>query len=99
MGGNVYVFFGKSGVLAYDLSGNELWRVNVGTSSDDRAWGSSSSPIVHEDLLVVPAGPEGRAIVGLDKYTGKEVWRSPADTLGNVWERQPLPRWAIRQSW
>ena len=84
-GKNVYVFFGKSGVLAYDLAGNELWKVSVGTSSDDRAWGSSSSPIVVEDVLVVPAGPEGRAIVGLDKYTGKEVWRSPADSLGNVW--------------
>jgi len=84
-GKNVYVFFGKSGVLAFDMAGNQLWQVSVGTSSDDRAWGSSSSPIVVEDLLVVPAGPEGRAIVGLDKYTGKETWRSPADTLGNVW--------------
>ena len=84
-GKNVYVFFGKSGVLAFDLNGTQLWQTSVGTSSDDRAWGSSSSPIVVEDLLVVPAGPEGRAIVGLDKYTGKEVWRSPADSLGNVW--------------
>ncbi len=84
-GKNVYVFFGKSGVLAFDMAGNQLWQVSVGTSSDDRAWGSSSSPIVLDDLLIVPAGPESRAIVGLDKYTGKEAWRSPADTLGNVW--------------
>ncbi len=84
-GKNVYVFFGKSGVLAFDMAGNELWKTSVGTSSDDRAWGSSSSPIVVDDLLVVPAGPEGRAIVGLDKYTGKETWRAPADSLGSVW--------------
>ena len=71
-GKNVYVFYGKSGVLAYDMSGHQLWQTSVGTSSDDREWGSSSSPIVFEDLVIVPAGPEGRAIVGLDKYTGKE---------------------------
>ena len=84
-GTNVYVFFGKSGVYAYDLDGKELWHASVGTQSDDRAWGSSSSPIVVNDVLIVPAGPETRAVVGLDKKTGKELWRSESDGLGNVW--------------
>jgi outer membrane protein assembly factor BamB len=84
-GKNVYVFFGKTGVLAFNMEGQQLWKAQVGTGSDDRQWGSASSPIVYEELLVVPAGPESRAIIGLDKYTGKEVWRSDADTLGNVW--------------
>ena len=84
-GKNVYVFFGKSGVFAYDLDGKELWNASVGTGSDNMAWGSSSSPIVHEDLLVVAAGAEARAVVGLDKNTGKELWRSESDSLGSVW--------------
>ncbi len=84
-GKNVYVFFGKSGVLAFDLDGKELWKVSVGTGSDGRQWGSSSSPIVHEDVLIVPAGPEGRALIGLDKNSGKELWRLPSEKLGNVW--------------
>ncbi len=84
-GKNVYVFFGKSGVLAYDLEGKQLWEASVGKGSDDRRWGSSSSPIVHENVLIVPAGPEGRALIGLDKNTGKELWRLPSDKLGNVW--------------
>lgn len=84
-GENVYVFFGKSGVYSYDLDGKELWHVSVGTRSDDRAWGSSSSPIVVDNVLVVPAGAESRAVVGLDKQTGKELWRSESDGLGNVW--------------
>jgi outer membrane protein assembly factor BamB len=85
-GKNVYVFYGKSGVLAYDLSGNQLWQTSVGKKSDDREWGSSSSPILYEDLLIVPAGPEDRSLVGLDKYTGKVVWRTdPTDSLGSVW--------------
>jgi outer membrane protein assembly factor BamB len=84
-GTSVYVFFGKSGVYAYDLDGKDLWSASVGTQSDDRAWGSSSSPIVVNDVLIVPAGPETRAVVGLDKKTGKELWKSESDGLGNVW--------------
>ncbi len=84
-GKNVYVFFGKSGVLAYDMDGNQLWQTSVGKESDDRAWGTSSSPIVTGDVIVVAAGPESRAIVGLDKTTGKELWRADSDGLGNVW--------------
>jgi len=84
-GKNVYVFFGKSGVLAFDLEGKQLWETSVGTGSDGRRWGSSSSPIVYEDVLIVPAGAEGRALIGLDKNTGKERWRLDSEKLGNVW--------------
>ena len=84
-GKNVYVFLGKSGVLAYDLEGTELWQTSVGKQSDDRTWGSSSSPIITGNVIVVAAGPESRAIVGLDKATGKELWRADSDGLGNVW--------------
>ena len=38
-----------------------------------------------QNVVVVPAGPETRAIVGLDKATGKELWRADSDGLGNVW--------------
>ncbi|RMF36705.1 MAG: serine/threonine protein kinase [Planctomycetota bacterium] len=81
----VYVFFGKSGVMAFDMDGNQKWRTSVGTDSDPRRWGSSSSPIVYEDVVIVTAGPESRAMVGLDKRTGEELWRAPADAFGMVW--------------
>ena len=42
-GERVYVFYGKSGVLAYDFAGQELWRANVGDS--DFYWGVGSSPL------------------------------------------------------
>lgn len=57
-GERIYAFFGKSGVHAFDLDGKELWRAAVGTGSDPRRWGSSSSPIVFEKTLIVAAGPE-----------------------------------------
>lgn len=84
-GEHVYAFFGKTGVIAFDMEGNEKWRKSLGTGSDPRQWGSSSSPIVHDNVLIVVAGPESRAVIGLDKSTGEELWRADADGLGNVW--------------
>ncbi len=84
-GTNVYVFFGKSGVMAFDMEGKELWQTSVGTDSDPRAWGSSSSPVLHDSVIVVAAGPESRSLVGLDKTTGKELWRVEMEGLGMVW--------------
>ena len=84
-GKSVFAYFGKSGVHAYDLDGNELWNVSVGKESDPWAWGSASSPIVYEDTLIVTASAESQAIVGLDKSTGKEVWRQEAAGLDGMW--------------
>ncbi len=84
-GEHVYVFFGKSGVYAYDLEGNELWKKSVGTEDDPRSWGSASSPIVYQNLLIVPATVESRGLVALNKSTGEEVWKKEADGFGGTW--------------
>ena len=84
-GQHVYAFFGKSGVYAYDMDGNEIWRADVGQGSDRRRWGSSSSPILHEDLLIVTASAESSSLVGLNKKTGEEVWRQETDGVNDVW--------------
>lgn len=72
-GKNVYAFFGKSGVHAFDLEGKPLWNSEVGKESDPAKWGSSSSPIVHKDILIVTASAESQAIIGFDSATGKEL--------------------------
>ncbi len=84
-GEHVYVFYGKGGVLAYDLRGKELWHVNVGTESGPMRWGSGASPILHGNLLIVNASEENQSLVALDKATGKEVWKAQADGLGMTW--------------
>lgn len=84
-GKNVYVFFGKSGVLAYDLEGKQLWHKSVGTESDRRRWGSASSPILHDGKVIVTASAESEALVALSTQTGEEVWRQEASGLANVW--------------
>ncbi|MDG1873199.1 MAG: PQQ-binding-like beta-propeller repeat protein [Mariniblastus sp.] len=84
-GKNVYAFFGKSGVHAFDLAGNKLWDAQVGMESDPTKWGSSSSPIVYKDTVIVTASAESQAIIGFDKESGKELWRQEAEGLDGMW--------------
>jgi outer membrane protein assembly factor BamB len=80
-GQRVYVFFGKSGVLAFDLQGKQLWRANVGHESSNRRWGSSASPILLGDKLIINASEESRSILALDKLTGKQLWKADGAAL------------------
>jgi len=80
-GKNVYVFFGKTGVFAFDLDGEQLWQADVGTGK--HFWGSASSPVLYKDLVIVNASIESKSLVALDKKTGKEVWRQKG--LGTSW--------------
>ncbi len=84
-GQNVYVFFGKTGALAFDPSGKQLWHTNLGKESDPRKWGSASSPILYKNYVIVPATAESESLVALDKSTGKEVWRAEASGFANSW--------------
>lgn len=74
-GERIYVFFGKSGVLAFDLEGNQLWQTSVGTGSSNRQWGSAASLVLYKDMVIVNASEESKAIIALNKTTGKEVWK------------------------
>ncbi len=69
----LYAFFGRSGVVAYDMEGDELWRADVGDQTHN--WGSGASPILYKSLLIVNASVESESVVALNKDTGREVWR------------------------
>ena len=78
-GKTVFVFYGKSGALAYDAkTGKELWRTPLGTSSSSRRWGSASSPILYKDTVIINASDESETLYALDKATGKVVWKVKA---------------------
>jgi outer membrane protein assembly factor BamB len=84
-GQRVYVFFGKTGALAFGLDGKKLWQTGVGTGSGPNGWGSASSPILYKDLVIVTASAESKAVVALNKETGKEVWRRQDPDITNIW--------------
>jgi outer membrane protein assembly factor BamB len=80
-GEHVFVFFGKSGVLAFDFDGHQLWKVNLGKRSSPRRWGSGASPLLYENLVIVNAADESRTLFALDKRSGKEVWKTEVAAL------------------
>lgn len=83
-GENVYVFFGVTGVFAFDQEGTLLWQRNVGLNT--HYFGSSSSPVLHGDLLIVNASLESKTIYALNKHTGAAEWMIP-----NVHECWSMP--------
>jgi outer membrane protein assembly factor BamB len=80
-GERVFAFFGKTGLLAFDFEGQQIWKVNVGKQSSNRRWGSGASPILWQNMVIVNAAEEGRSILALDKRTGKEVWKAEVNSL------------------
>jgi outer membrane protein assembly factor BamB len=63
-------------VLALDHDGHEIWRVDLGPSRV--AHGFGASPIVYDDLVVVPNDQEGTSsLVALDSATGAIRWKLP----------------------
>jgi len=70
----VYCFFGKSGVIAFDHSGNQLWHRSVGDNT--HGWGSAASPVLYRNLVIINAFVECGQLVALDKTSGREVWRA-----------------------
>jgi hypothetical protein len=80
-GENVFVYFGRGGALAFDLDGKELWRVNLGNDSNQKNWGSASSPILYKDCVIISASEESHAVYALNKKTGKQLWKAEGDAL------------------
>lgn len=65
---------GKVLVAAYDFSGHEVWRKNVGGFSS--VHGFCSSPIPYQDTIIVNCDQDGDGyMLAMDRKTGAERWR------------------------
>jgi len=75
-GNRLYVYFGMIGVFCYDLSGNLLWKTNLGAYETLNGWGTGASPVLFKDLLFVKVDNDTTSfITALDAASGKEVWK------------------------
>lgn len=81
----VYVTFSdptRYEARAYTHAGELVWTTGLGAFESQHGLGAS--PVVFEDLLIVPNEQDGpSAIVALDRRTGKKVWsrsRTPRET-------------------
>jgi outer membrane protein assembly factor BamB len=96
-GQHVFAFFGKSGVFAFDMKGNQVWQKNLGNFSDPAKWGDGSSPIVYQDLVIVNAGIVGHKLVALKKSDGSVAWELEDEQFTNCWSTPILVKTGDRE--
>lgn len=84
-GERIYVNFLNSGGIyttALDRTGKKLWQVKV--TDYVLHQGFSSSPALYQSLVIVSADNKGTgALAGLDRDTGKTVWKRDRPALPN----------------
>jgi|GEM_PF-317348 len=78
-GERVYAFFGNLGLFAIEWDEatkkrSLAWTQGVGTETHD--WGSGSSPILFENLVIVNASVESGEIGAVDRKDGRVVWHT-----------------------
>jgi len=101
----VVVFFGSEGLYCYDFEGELVWKKNFGRinagpyNEPDVEWGYASSPIVHENKVIVQCDIIGEKgfLASLDLETGKEIWRSPREDVATWSSPNFLNQYGERQ--
>jgi outer membrane protein assembly factor BamB len=87
-GKRVIVSFGSEGVYAYDFSGKQLWKLDLGVldsgfyRAPEAQWGFASSPIIYDGVVILQADVQKNSfIAAVDAATGKELWRTKRDDV------------------
>ena len=74
-GTNVYVFFQEFGLVSYDASGKERWRLPLGPFN--MFYGFGASPILVDDKVILPVDQDYPIsyLIAVDKNTGRIRWK------------------------
>ena len=90
-------YFGSFGVVCYDLDGKELWRHPLPMALSLGGYGTASSPVIADKLVVVSCDRDQESsLVALDLRTGKTVWETARpDSYGGfgtpiIWQNRDL---------
>ncbi len=77
-GERVYAWFGTGQIIALDMDGKLVWERNLAEDYGPFRinWGHSSSPIVHDDTVILVCYHESQGyLLGLDSTTGQNRWK------------------------
>jgi outer membrane protein assembly factor BamB len=74
-GSNVYVFFQDFGILSFDASGKERWKLPLGPFN--MFYGFGASPILVDDKVILPVDQDYPTsyLIAVDKNTGRVRWK------------------------
>lgn len=88
----VVSYFGSCGLLAYDLSGKELWKFDLPMAKTAADFGTGVSPILVDGLVILQRDEMTEPkLIALNAATGRPKWetkRPPATSYGTptVWD-------------
>jgi outer membrane protein assembly factor BamB len=79
-GVNIYAYFGSHGLYCLDKEGKIIWERDLGRMEKVMSFGEGSSPILHEDKLIVLRDHQGPSFLHvLNKQTGEDIWQIERD--------------------
>ena len=91
-GTHIVAMLGSEGLYAYDMSGKQLWKKDLGVLDSGfymvpaAQWEFGSSPIIHDGIVIIQADVQKDSfLAAFDVKTGKELWRTA---------RQDVPTWS-----
>jgi outer membrane protein assembly factor BamB len=77
-GQRIYASFGSRGLMAVDMTGQQVWHVELGRIENYH--GPAGSPVLYKDRVILYQDQRGNSFVAaFDKATGKQVWRTQRD--------------------
>jgi outer membrane protein assembly factor BamB len=80
----VVVFFPDFGLVAYTPDGNDSWKLPLGPFKN--FYGMAASPIIAGDLLALVCDQQaGSFLLGLDRKTGRQRWKTDRPAAGIGW--------------
>lgn len=93
-GDRVYAYFGNVGLFAFTMKGELVWEKRLPVVATRFSWGTAASPVLYQDKLIIVNDNEDQSyLTMLDKYTGKEIWKTKRTEASNwstpfVWENK-----------
>jgi len=78
-GERIYALFACGDLAAFDANGNLLWYRSLGRDYPalGNNVGMAASPVLCKDVLILPmVNPGDSFVAGLDKYSGRNLWKS-----------------------
>ena len=98
-GERVYFYFGTGELLAYDFSGNEIWRRNIQKDHGKfkMLHGYAATPLLYQGKLYVPVlhRSDDSYILAIDPKTGADLWKQARRTNARAESKEayttPIP--------
>ena len=83
-GVNIYAYFGSYGLYCLNLEGKIIWERDFGQLEKVMSFGEGSSPVLHEDKLIILRDHQGQSSLHvLNKNTGEDIWKIERDEISS----------------